>query len=362
MDFIKRLKNPFFSPYLFLIVVFLCAINFIPSLQAASDSVSDETPPESTPQTSPEATDPNRPPEKTDNKAANPTAAEQNTNSQADPNDLLDDFDEEDDDDFAPRLSTYINISQYFENIFTPELITDKGLVDYGTLRRKRQDLVRVAKELKELNPAVLMALDKNEKIAFWINTYNVCTLKLIIDHYPIEPKFFMIFYPDNSIMQISGNWRTNYFFEIQGLEYTLEEIEWDFLLDRYKDPRIIFALSYASRGGAPLRNEPYEAEKLDRQLDDQARDYLQSPQGLRFDKEENILYLSNLFTMHQHRQLFVNSKYAEIKKFRDRPPDEQAWLNFIRPYLSEEQQQYLESASPDIRFMKYDWHLDEWH
>ena len=206
------------------------------------------------------------------------------------------------------------------------------------------------------------MSLSKEQRLAFWINTYNVCTLKLIIDHYPIEPKLYMIFYPDNSIMQISGDWRTKHFFEIQGLEYNLEEIEREFLLERHQDPRICFALSYASLGGAILRNEPYTAEKLDEQLSDQVQKFIRSPRGLRFDKEKNILYLSNLFTMYGHKKFFLDSEYAKIKKFRDRKPQEQAWLNFVRNYLSEEDIRYLETEAFIIKFMKYDWLLNEVH
>lgn len=335
MGFIQRLKITVFTLHLPASVFCLYLLWIVPSLASAQESTLHEKP------------DPNTP---SVNKAE--------TVSAADPN-LPQDSDEEEN-DFYPRLSTYVAINEAYSNIFTPELITDDGRVDYGTLRRKRHDVVRAAKELKELNPGVLMVLSKNEKIAFWINTYNFCTLKLIIDNYPIEPKLYMIFYPDSSIMQISGNWRTRYFFEIQGFEYTLEEIEWDFLLDRYKDPRIIFALSYASYGGAVLRNEPYQAEILDQQLDEQVKSYLQSPNGMRLDKSNGVIYLSNIFTMHNHEDLFLASEYATIKKFRNRRPAEQAWLNFIWQYLSPEDQRYFEDASPGIRFMKYDWHLNE--
>jgi hypothetical protein len=326
----------------FLSVVFLCAVSFVPSLHAEANTPTTDESVGSESNLSQASEDPN-------------VVSENAVTETGDPNELL-----EEDGAFTPRISTYLEIIELFGEILNPELITDQGLVDYDTLRRKRQDMVRVSSKLKELNPAVRMALNKNEKQAFWINTFNVCVLELVIEHYPIEPKLYMIFYPDSSIMQITGNWWTKEYFDIQTMQYTLQEIEWNFLLNPYKDPRIIFALSYASLGGAILQNEPYTAEELDRQLDDQVRQYLQTPQGMKIDKEKNILYLSNLFTMHDHRELFLASEYAEIKRFRDRNPDEQAWLNFIWHYVSEEDKRYLENASPDIRFMKYDWQLNE--
>ena len=267
---------------------------------------------------------------------------------------------EENSDDFSPKVSTLITINNAYEKILSPEIITPEGLVRYSTLRRKREDIIIAARELEKLNPAVLMSLSKKQRIAFWINTYNVCALKLIVDYYPIEPKLYMIFYPNNSIMQITGDWRTKHFFDVQGLEYTLEEIEREFLLGRHNDPRILFALSYASLGGAMLRHEPYVPEKLNEQLDEQVRRYLMSPRGIQIDKEKGIVHLSNLFTMFGHKEFFLSSEYASIKKFRNRKPEEQAWLNFIRNYLPEDDIRYLETATFDIKFMKYNWLLNE--
>lgn len=336
MGLIKRFKLPLFWLFVVLSVIFLSASGLVASLKAEDSSPAEK-----------EAT-------------AAIEADESDSQETPDPNSLPEAEDEEDTDDFSPRLSSFIEINEIYAKILNPDLIRENGLVDYSTLRRKRADIIDAGKALKDMNPAVLMFLSREEKIAFWINTYNVCTLKLVIDNYPVTPKLYMIFYPDNSIMQISGNWRTKYFFEIQGLEYTLEEIEKEFLLERYQDPRICFTLSYASIGGAILRAEPYTAETLDEQLDDQVRTYLQTPQGLQINRNENVIYLSNLFTMHNHKEVFLSSEYAKIKKFRDRKPEEQAWLNFIWNYLPDEDKRYLETASYGIKFLKYDWLLNE--
>lgn len=275
-----------------------------------------------------------------------------------DPNDLqLSSAKEEDIDLFNLRASSLVIIQDAYERILNPELITEDGLVDYATLRRKRADIMVAAKELETLNPAVLMSLSREERIAFWINTYNVCMIKLIVVRYPIEPKWYMILYPDDSIMQIPGAW-TKVYFDIQKLEYNLKEIEQYFLLDQYKDPRICFALSYASVGGATLRNEPYRGAQLGKQLDDQVRRYLRSAKGMRLDKEKGELYLSNLFQM--HKKAFLESEYASILKFRNRTPEDRAWLNFIVRYLDEDDAYYLEKNNVAIKFIEYDWHLND--
>jgi len=274
--------------------------------------------------------------------------------SPADPNTVNP---ENDNDIFEVKLSTLVMINEAYDRIFTPELITEDGRVKYGTLKRKRLDILTAQRELKDLNPAVLMTLSREQRIAFWINTYNFCTIELILRYYPIQPKWYMIIYPDNSIMQITGAW-TREFFEIQQLEYTLQEIEQEYLLDRYKDPRICFALSNAAAGGPILRNEPYRADRLDAQLNDQVRKYLNTDKGMRWDKANNILYLSNIFQI--HAETFLESDLADIKKFRDRKDTERVWLNFILPYLSEEDVRYLESGGCAIKFIDFDWHLNE--
>jgi len=258
---------------------------------------------------------------------------------------------------FELDLSALDVIHDAYGNIFTPELVTEDGRVRYSTLKRKPLDRITAKRELKDLNPAILMNLSKNERIAFWINTYNFCTIQVILDNYPIQPKWWNILYPDNSIMQITGAWEKA-FFDIQREEYNLREIEQDFLLKRYQDPRICFALSNASVGGATLRNEPYQAERLDEQLNDQVKRYLASSKGMSWDKDNNILYLSNLFQT--YKDTFLRSAYAEIKKFRDRKEDERVWLNFILPYLSQEDIRYLETTPVKIKFISVDWHLNE--
>ncbi len=234
--------------------------------------------------------------------------------------------------------------------------VDDRGLVDYKTLRRKRAQLINAAREFNKVHPAQLMSWSDNEKIAFWINAHNIFTLKLVIDNYPIQPRWFLINYPDNSIMHIVGG-RTKKYFKIMGMEYTLTEIERQILMKRFQDPRICFALSYASMGGAFLRNEPYYPDKLDEQLEDQVGKFLSSTRGLRIDKTKNIIFLADIFNW--YKNLFI-TKYGSVKKFRNRQPHIQSYLNFIVNYVSPDNVSYFESDNYKVEFLLYDWHLNE--
>ncbi|MHC4905264.1 MAG: DUF547 domain-containing protein [Planctomycetota bacterium] len=309
-----------------------------------STAAAEDKPERSAKTNTPDGNDPN----------SSETASDPATTDSPDPNAPAS---ENEDDIFELNPSSLALIHEAYRNIFTPELVSDKGFVKYSTLKRKRYDILAAKRELKQLNPAVLMSLSREDRIAFWINTYNFCTIELILRYYPIQPKWWNILYPDNSIMQITGAWEKE-FFDIQREEYNLREIEQNFLLKRYKDPRICFALANASIGGATLRNEPYQAERLKEQLEDQVKRYLATSKGVRWDKDNNILYLSNLFQA--YKDTFLASEYATIKKFRDRKEEERTWLNFILPYLSQEDIRYLETAPFKIRFIEVDWHLNE--
>lgn len=247
---------------------------------------------------------------------------------------------------------------EYFEDceiVFT-NYVDKSGNVDYKTLRRKRADLIRAAREFSNVHPAKYLQWSKSEKTAFWINAYNIFTLKIVIDNYPIKPHPLKIIYPRNSIIHISDPWNKEYF-DVMGIQYTLREIEREIVLQKFKDPRTCFAFSYSTMGGAFLRNEPYSAEKLEQQLDDQVRKFVNSPRGLRIDQNNKIIKLSDIFNW--YKKDFI-AKYGDMKKFRDRSEPIQAYFNFMEKYLSEEEVRCLESSDYTVEFLKYDWQLNE--
>jgi hypothetical protein len=241
------------------------------------------------------------------------------------------------------------------EHIFTT-YVDEQGLVDYKTLRRKRADLITAVREFDKVHPAQKISWTRNEKVAFWINAHNIFTLKLIVDNYPIQPRWYLINYPDNSIMHIPSG-RDRRYFKVMGLEYTLREIEREILMARFRDPKIFFALSYASMGGAFLRNEPYYPDKLDQQLDEQVRKFLSSDRGLRIDQTKKAIFLSDIFNW--YKPVFIE-KYGSVKRFRGREPAVQAYLNFIINYVSPDNASYFESNNYGVGFQLYNWHLNE--
>ncbi|HAL45465.1 MAG: hypothetical protein A2Y12_14405 [Planctomycetes bacterium GWF2_42_9] len=260
------------------------------------------------------------------------------------------------------------NTSQYiggdafnleFEPIFK-NYVDPKGLVNYAKLRRHRAIIGNMLQRLANIEPEVFITWSRNEKIAFWINTYNVCTLKGIVEEYPISPsRFMLLFYPADSVMHIRGL-RDETYFMIMGIQYTLDEIESEALLARFEDPRICLAVNYGTISSAPLRAEPYIGKVIDNQLDEQVRNYFSTPNGLQIDQNNNIVRVSPIFRMYKwHEDAFVKA-YGTNKLFREREPVERAILNFIKDYVSPANAQYLKQNKYTIEYLKYDWKLND--
>ena len=120
----------------------------------------------------------------------------------------------------------------------------------------------------------------RDERLAAYLNAYNVFAIQGILDG--LSPSSFL--------------GRQRYFklqtWTIDGRPIALERLEND-VIRPFKDPRIHFAIVCASKSCPPLRGEAYVADRLDAQLDDQARRFVNDPSKNRFDKGKRTAYLS---------------------------------------------------------------------
>jgi len=240
---------------------------------------------------------------------------------------------------------------------FLSSYVDDKGMVDYKKLRPKRLELIQVLREFDQLAPKKYDSWPEAEKIAFWINAYNLCTIKVIIDNYPIKASRYMtLFYPANSIRQILKPW-TKYDFSIMQVKYTLREIDRRILSRQFDEPRVYFALSYASLDDPRLRNESYTGRKLEQQLDEQVRTFINNKRGFNIDRDKGKVYLSAMFKWYADA---LARRFGTDSKFVDRQPEVRAALNFISDYLSRADVDYLKRKDYSVEYIKYDWALNE--
>lgn len=232
-------------------------------------------------------------------------------------------------DDYAKILTQYVN---------------EQGLVNYESLQANRQPLDRFTTALAQVAPSTYDAWDKHEKMAFWINAYNAFTLQSIIDQKPLKA----------SIRDISGVWNRRKF-AIAGQSKTLDNIEHDILRKEFKDPRIHMTLVCAAKSCPPLRQEPYVATKLLKQLDDQSHRFLASPHGLKIDPTAGKVYLSRIFDWYGDdwkTQYGIENTFAGNAK-------EQSVLHFISSYISPTDVPHLKAGKSQIQYLDYDWALN---
>ncbi len=235
--------------------------------------------------------------------------------------------------------------------------VNEMGMVDYRDLRAHREPLNAFAGQLAGLQRSIYEPWSTHQKIAFWINAYNALTLQVILDHYPIDPSFLgSLRFPDNSIRQIPGVW-DKITFPVMGRSLTLDQIEHEILRKEFQEPRIHMALVCAARGCPPIRSEPYTGRDLDGQLDDQARQFLANPEKFRIDRAAKEVRLSSIFKWFGEDFVPV---YGTDDRFKSHDEEERAVLNFIQRYLEDKDKQFLLNEDYDIKYLDYDWTLNE--
>lgn len=225
--------------------------------------------------------------------------------------------------------------------------IEDGFVKDYGALKQDPR-LGRYIAELAATNPASLAG---NDRIAFWLNVYNAHTLQLIADNDPVESindlHLFGSLYL--GVLFRRTIWRT-WIFPIHDRRYTLDNVEHDILRPVYRDFRHHSAINCASIGCPPLRNEAYEGSRLESQLDDQMRAWLQDPRYFRYDPARRTLSVSKILDW--YKADFV----------RDSDASESAIIDVIFPYLTPEVQADIRAhrGSIELEYAYYDWGLNE--
>ncbi len=212
------------------------------------------------------------------------------------------------------------------------------GYVDYAALS---ESTTRLDAYLAVLAATNADGFSREGKLAYWINAYNAFTLKLILEHFPVS-----------SIKDIPGRWERKRW-TAGSATYSLNDIEHKILRDQLREPRIHFAIVCASIGCPNLWNRAYTGKNIQKELDDAAKRFLQSPKHFRLDREKSIwgrtktvLSLSSIFK-------WFKSDFGGN--------DPAALVDFILPYVAREDRILLEATREEIsiRYLPYDWGLN---
>ena len=203
--------------------------------------------------------------------------------------------------------------------------------VDYKNLRND-PDFDRL---ISRLDSAQLVSLkSREEKLVFWINTYNILAAKIVTDHYPIK-----------SIKDVGSIfnqvWNKNAG-HVAGKERTLNEIEHG-ILRKLDEPRVHVAIVCASVSCPDLRLEAFKVNSLNDQLDEQMKVFLKSSEkGLKIDNHKNRVYLSSIF-----------------KWFEDDFESRGGVLKFIANYVAPDVAKKLKGSGIKIYYLEYNWGIN---
>ena len=140
------------------------------------------------------------------------------------------------------------------------------------------------------------------------------------------------------------------------GEEWTLDRIKREKLLAGLDEPRVHLALAPAAGGSAPLRQEPYDGARLDRQLDDQARAVLAREGAFHIDRKAGKVRLPAVFD--GVGDDFIKT-YTPPAGFGDHPAGLKAVLNFIAARLPDADAEFLRSGKYTVEYAPFDWLLN---
>jgi hypothetical protein len=200
--------------------------------------------------------------------------------------------------------------------------------VRYAAFAKDRTALKAYLDTLSGVKEAEFRNWSKPQRMAFLINAYNAFTVELILAHYPVKS------IKDIGSDLFNNRWKMM-FFKLFGQDSSLDQIEHDMLRKpgAYDEPRVHFALNCASIGCPMLREEAYVAERLEHQLEEQARRFLSDPARNRY--ANGRLEVSKIFDWYKE-------DFAPREKFFARYADA------------------LGGTSKEILFLDYNWALND--
>ncbi|MHC4574943.1 MAG: DUF547 domain-containing protein [Planctomycetota bacterium] len=259
----------------------------------------------------------------------------------------------------VPRVTFHDKCSAILD-----KFVDHKGMVDYQALKRERLELKALLDEFAKLDRKQYESWPREDKIAFWINAYNVQMLSIITDNYPIESFRLLRLLPTwgpDSIRHIDkkiggiGSQK----FSVMNEVFTLDEVENRFFREEFGEPRVFLAAGRATLDSPSLRKEPYHGYRLYEQLEDQTKRFLSTPRAFSIDRQNRKVYVSSLFSPSSYGKDFVRN-YRTDKKFKDQTPVVRAVLNFISRYVSAQDVLFIERQNYSVKYIAYDWRIND--
>jgi Protein of unknown function, DUF547 len=152
------------------------------------------------------------------------------------------------------------------------------GLVNYPGVAADKTYDAYLAQLAKAPPPST-----KIDMLVLFMNAYNALAMKGVLDGRLPSNTFYRHLFFKSAKYPLAGG------------ETNLHSIEHE-ILRKLDEPRIHFSIVCVSSSCPKIRNDAYSAAKLEEQLEDNTRRFINDPSRNRFDKQEKIAYLSKIF------------------------------------------------------------------
>ena len=225
--------------------------------------------------------------------------------------------------------------------------------VKYTDFAKDRAALKAYLDSLSKVSEAEFNAWNKTTQMAFLINAYNAFTVEKILTRYPDLKSI-------RDFGTVFGNPWKDKFFTLFGKPSYLDQIEHEMLRAKgvYGEPRVHFAVNCASIGCPMLREEAFVSERLDAQLEEQARRFLSDRSRNRYNDQSGQLEVSKIFDWFKEDW---TSGYKGIGA--DAPPilsREQFFVRYAKLLADgAEAQTKIAQQKAGLAFLDYDWGLN---
>lgn len=226
--------------------------------------------------------------------------------------------------------------------------------VDYAQLNKQPNKLNEYLATLSLVTLSDYQSWKNDEQLSFLINAYNGFTLQLITQNYEKfkggNKKSKIDSIKDLGSI-LSSPWSQSFFILLED-KHSLDDIEHKMIRTWFERPRIHAALVCAAVSCPPLRNEAFIANNLEHQLDDQMRQFLSDDQRNTIKASDNRVYLSSIFKWYGKDFEKGQQGFASIK-------------DLIKAYQidmadSAQELAWLQKQNFDIRYLDYDWRLND--
>lgn len=199
------------------------------------------------------------------------------------------------------------------------------------------EDKQRLEDYISELSAISITTHNRAEQKAYWINLYNALTVKVILDHYPVESIRDVDISPG---LFSDGPWDKE-LVEVEDQALSLNDIEHRILRPLWKDPLIHYGVNCASVGCPDLQPTAFNGSMVNHQLEKAARAYVNDGRGVSI--ENGKITVSKIYDWF-------------IEDFGD---SEAGVLRHLRKYAKGDVAVALDELN-DLNDVVYDWSLND--